>query len=333
MLKLNINHGGKINILQITDMQVIDSSQRRRPDRISEKQIKMWAEDTKDFNLYDHIKFLVNKTTPDLILITGDIIYGEFDDSGRSFDEFVKFMDSFEIPWAPVFGNHDNESDMGTDWQCEQFEKSEYCLFERGNVFGNGNYVIGIYQNGILKRAVFMTDSNGCGVLGISAGFRDNQLEWIKTEADNIHKDNPETPFFICCHIPPKDFYDAYVSAGYMSEPDKSWRDEYVKFELGKDISAKTGDFGKKDEGIVSMPPSVLPLLKECGFDGFFVGHWHKINTSVMYEGIRFTFGLKTGYYDYHDEVANGGTLIELNDKDFSVKHIYYKRNADARNI
>ena len=38
-------------------------------------------------------------------------------------------MDSFEIPWSPVFGNHDNESKMGVEWQCDQLEKANFAYF------------------------------------------------------------------------------------------------------------------------------------------------------------------------------------------------------------
>ena len=62
---------------------------------------------------------------PDLILMTGDNIYGEFDDSGASLRKLIAYMDSFQIPWAPVWGNHDNESTKGVTWQCEQFEKAQ----------------------------------------------------------------------------------------------------------------------------------------------------------------------------------------------------------------
>lgn len=322
--KLNIEHEGDINVLQLTDMQVIDASQRRTPDRLSEREINIWAEDTKDKNLYDHLRYLIGKTNPDLILITGDIIYGEFDDSGRSFVEFVEFMETFEILWAPVFGNHDNESKMGTQWQCEQFENAKHCFFKKGSVFGNGNYTIGIYQNGKLIRTIFMTDSNGCGMHKITAGFRDDQLAWIRDESEKIHAENPDVPSFICCHIPTKDYLDAYIAAGYMTGYDKSWREDYVKFEINSDNSAEVKEFGRKNEGLVNCPDPILPLLKECGFDGYFVGHWHQINTSMMYEGIRLTFGLKTGYYDYHDDDAVGGTLIKLNNHDFSVEHVHY---------
>ncbi|MBO5060735.1 MAG: metallophosphoesterase [Clostridia bacterium] len=321
--KVNVEHDGDINILQITDMQIIDANQRRFPDRIDGWKLTEWVPEKNDVNLYSHIKYLVKETKPDLIIITGDIIYGEFDDNGSSFVEFTEFMDSLEIPWAPVYGNHDNESYKGIDWQCEQFENAKYALFKRGNVFGNGNYTVGIYQNGELKRVLFMMDSNGCARINITDGFRDDQLAWIKEQSLKIHKTNPDVPFFICCHIPTRDFSDAYISAGYQKEHDES-PEKFADYELGKDIPSKPGDFGRKRENVTHSKQVILPLLKECGFDGFFAGHYHVVNTSIMYEGIRFTFGLKTGYYDYYDEEANGGTLIALSGKDFSVKHIPY---------
>lgn len=320
---VDVKHEGDIRILQITDMQLIDANQRRTPNRIGGWKLTEWLPEKNDVNIYDHIKYLVKETTPDLILITGDIIYGEFDDAGSSFVEFTNFMDSLEIPWAPVFGNHDNESYKGIDWQCRQWEESRNALFKRGEVSGNGNYTIGISQNDTLKRAIFMMDSHGCGV---EAGFRDDQLAWMRAAAAEIHKSYPGLPLFLCCHIPTRDFLDAYLAAGYMKEPDQDWFEHFTKIDIGVSIpAANEGDFGRKYEGICRPSAAILPLLKECGFDGFFVGHCHMINTSMMYEGIRFTFGLKTGYYDYYDEEALGGTLITLQDNAFSVKHVYYR--------
>ena len=72
-------------------------------------------------------------------------------------------MDSYQIPWAPIFGNHDNESAMGVEWQCEQLMNSEYCLFNRRHsIGGNGNYSIGLSKDGELQRVVYMMDSNFC---------------------------------------------------------------------------------------------------------------------------------------------------------------------------
>ena len=151
-----------VKILQITDMQVIDSSQRRYPDRIRPDEIAAWAPENFDAQCGNHIRSLIAQSSPDLIIITGDIVYGSFDDSGETLRWMCSLMDSFEIPWAPVFGNHDNESKKGVAWQCEQLVKSEYCLFKRGSVSGNSNYTVGIAAGDELVRIIHMLDSNGC---------------------------------------------------------------------------------------------------------------------------------------------------------------------------
>ena len=306
----------EIKILQITDMQVIDSSQQRMPDRLCEKEYLKWLPETKEKNLYCYIRELVQRTVPDLIIITGDITYGEFDDSGRSLEEFIAFMDSFEIPWAPVYGNHDNETYIGIEKQNLLYENSKFGLFRKGEVFGNGNYSIGLSLGGVLSRVVCMMDSNGCGKLGIPQGFRKDQLDWIKKTADEC-----DAPVFCCFHIPTKDFSDAYIASGYQEAHDTA--KDWSSYELSHDIAAREGEFGKKDEAFYGYAEPILPTLKESRVDGVFAGHYHKINLSVMYEGIRFTMGLKTGLYDYYDKDAMGGTLISVCRGGFSVRHEY----------
>lgn len=313
---LNIAHDGEIKILQITDMQTIDANQRRTPDRIGGWKLTEWVPEKNEENTYKYIKELVARSNPDLIIITGDIIYGEFDDKGTSLTEFCEVMDSFGIPWAPVYGNHDNETYLGVDWQNKQYENAKYSLFKKGDVFGNGNYSIAVKQNGKTVRKIAMMDSNGCGKLGITAGFRDDQLEWL----EKTMSQEPSTPGFACFHIQTADFTDAYISAGYQTEPDTAEKRTF--FELGKNVPAKDGDFGKKLEG-VGGNQRIHSLFKKCGIDGVFAGHCHINNTSVLYDGVRYTFGLKTGIYDYYDKDSIGGTLITLDETDFNVKHLY----------
>lgn len=103
----------KIKLLQLTDMQIINASQRRTPDRIRSDEITAWTPDLFDANCGNQIRYLIEQTRPDMIFLTGDLVYCEFDDNGSTFEWFCNFMDSFKIPWTPVFGNHDNESAQG----------------------------------------------------------------------------------------------------------------------------------------------------------------------------------------------------------------------------
>ncbi len=131
---VEVETGREPVVLQLTDPQIIDAGQTR-PGRDGVHYTD-WATDKMDIRCYNYLTETITAVNPDLIILTGDIIYGEFDDNGSALLKFIEFMESFQIPWAPVFGNHDNESKMGADWQCQQFENAEYCLFEQKNLDG-----------------------------------------------------------------------------------------------------------------------------------------------------------------------------------------------------
>ena len=312
----------EIKILQITDMQFINSEACRQSDRLRIDEINAWKREFFDAQAGNHIRSLIAQAKPDLIFITGDIVYGEFDDSGESFDWFCDFMDSFKIPWAPVYGNHDNESKKGVDWQNQRFEDSEFCLFKRGSVSGNGNYVVGVAVDDTLIRALYMIDSNGCGhatdekVIRHQGIFPD-QLQFFKDRASIIEKTcKKPIPAFTAFHIPPVDFYEIEKKKGYCVEK----TDCYT---LGVTVEAKDGDFGFKQErssGLVV--DGFYDFVKTANVDGVFVGHCHSINTVIHYDDITWVFGLKTGQYDYHTAGNTGGTLITLKGNEFDVNHI-----------
>ena len=55
-----------------------------------------------------------------------------------------------------------------------------------------------------------------------------------------------------------------------------------------------------------------------------FFGHEHNNNLSILYDGIRLTFGLKTGSHCHHLNHLLGGTVIEIKENgSFHVRHVY----------
>mgnify|MGYP003304207746 CR=1 FL=1 len=103
--------------------------------------------------------------------------------------KLVEYMDGFKIPWAPIFGNHDNESQMGVTWQCEQFENAKYCMFKRGTIdYSNGNYTVAIVKGRKPIRILYFMDSNGCAEpsdqsfldgLTSTVGLTKNHQKWF----------------------------------------------------------------------------------------------------------------------------------------------------------
>ena len=112
-------------------------------------------------------------------------------------------------------------------------------------------------------------------------------------------------------------FEEAEIAKGYKTEN----RQTYV---LGVDVAPIDGDFGfcleKYDR--VETDGSFIEFIKKQNVDGVFVGHVHKNTTCISYNGITWTFGLKSGQYDYHVAGSLGGTLVMLMGDDFTVTHI-----------
>lgn len=344
---VDVPKGREPVVLQLTDTQIIDSAQKRTEGRLSDVEDAYWATDKINERCFDDIAETIENTNPDLILLTGDIVYGEFDDAGTSFLKIVDYMDSFKIPWAPVFGNHDNESEMGADWQCEQFEKAKYCLFKQRELTGNGNYTVGIRQGGEMKRVFFMLDSNGCSAISAAsiqnchtittAGFWDDQIDWYTQAADEIKAEYPNVKLSFAFHIQLKVFDDAYSKYGFTNY---DTTEHPINIDELEDKAE--GDFGYLGSDLKSAwdwDYRVWNSIKSLGADSIFVGHEHCNSASVVYEGVRIQFGQKTGTYDRAnfvkpdgtiygaycgtDKPLSGGTVMILSPEDGSITDAY----------
>ena len=336
---LEIPEKREIRILQITDMQPVDPGQKRYPERIKN------SEPLTEEKLYDAIyRFIedgVKRFSPDLIIATGDLVYGEFDDSGRMLQSLIRYMESLHLPWEPVFGNHDNESKKGVSWQCRQLEDAPQCLFRRGDLTGNGNYTVGITRGGELLRVLYMLDSNGCrGAYRYSffpgyphfnegekvrtdKGFGDDQVDWIRESGAAINRGAGKiVPKFFCFHFAEEMIDQAAQKKGYQTSAEKN-RELY---DLDRDNIALDGDFGKKgqDFSSFSSPAFREALQKAGGADGIFIGHDHVNSVSILCEnGIRMTYGLKTGIHDFHDVLGTTAITVSEDGRRFRVEHLY----------
>lgn len=351
--KVEVEAGRNAKILQLTDPQIIDSSQKRDVDRLNSILDPLWLPNKKEMHYKRYMRQVINNYKPDLILLTGDLIYGEFDDNGENLLDLIDFMDSFRIPWAPVFGNHDNESKMGVDWQCEQLENSKYCLFEQRTLTGNGNYTVGIVQNDALERVFFMMDSNGCAGMKnannhsrTEVGFGNDQIEWYKATVDTIKTDNPDVKLSFAYHIQNYAFADAFKKYGFTNS-------DTLNNPINIDNFADRGeDFGYIGRDLKTPWDSnyaVWNSFKEIGVDSVFVGHEHCNSASVVYDGIRVQYGQKSSTYDRANYKTRDGSIIgsyeqgwnkaiiggsgfELDETDGSIKnaHIEYYQFDDT---
>ncbi len=317
---VDVPTGREIRVLQLTDTQIIDAAQTR-PGRDG-VDYKNWATDKMGERCFNYIKKTIENTKPDLILMTGDLVYGEFDDKGTSLQALIAYMDTFEIPWAPVFGNHENESYKGVDWQCQQLEASKYCLFKQRTLTGNGNYTVGVRQGGMVKRVFFMLDSNGCGAASEqsmsnghtkkTAGFGSDQITWYVETAQAMKAVQPNLKLSFAFHIQTAVFENAFKKYGFNNLEVVSSNILKNPINIDKVANKAETDFGYLGRGLKGpwdYTDVVWDSFKELGVDSVFVGHEHCNSGSAVYEGVRFQYGQKTGTYDRANYVTASGTI------------------------
>ena len=302
-------------VLQLSDTQIIDAAQAR-PGRDG-VDYNLYATDQIEERCFDYLTEVITATNPDFIIITGDIIYGEFDDNGTSLMALINFMESFQIPWSPVFGNHDNESKKGVDWQCDQLENAKYCLFEQKELSGNCNYSVGIVQGNEVKRVFYMMDSNGCGNASAESkanghtypsfvGFKHDQINWYTDQIETLKDIVPDVKISFAYHIQQSVFSEAYAQYGFNQG------EKYQDINLDTKEGVAEGDFGyigRQMKAPWDESQVVYKDMKALGVDSIFVGHEHCNNVSVVYDGVRFTYGLKSSEYDRYNAILQDGSV------------------------
>ena len=289
---------------------------------------------TNETELYDraykYMDYVVEQTNPDLIIVTGDIIYGRYDTDGTILKSIVNRLSSYNIPWAPVFGNHDNESPVGVNYQVTQFLLAKNCLFiARSELTGNGNYSIGLFINNKLVRSLYMIDTKGCTCLGgddtkkSPYGIEKEQIKFIQECQARCELYNGSVvKGFVAMHVMPAIMTSAVFIKYGVQVNDLS--------KLGGSFTIPDnddGDFGSFHENsvlVVDKSGNAFYDFVDCNIDGIFVGHEHQNNASVYFDGIRLTYGLKSSTCDFYQPSKLGGTLIEVSENDFEVTHIYY---------
>ena len=294
---------------------------------------QMWDAHNVEEYCYRYVRETIEATNPDLIILTGDIVYGKFDDNGAIFTDFIAFMESFAIPWAPVFGNHDNESLKGVDWQCAQLEAAEHCLFKQRELTGNGNYSVGIIQGGRLLRVFYMLDSNGCSApmtsnngtkitpaegtneVKTSAGIADDQKLWYKASVTAVHNVFADVKISFAYHIQqaifgdvPKKYseYDPTVKAGSSSELQNPLHLDTLERAEETDF----GYVGRLPKSAWGAKSTYIAELNALNVDSVFVGHEHCNSYSIVYEGIRFQYGQKSSQYDRYNWLTADGKIV-----------------------
>ncbi len=292
----------------------------------------------------DHIQYrrlaytvtqLIAQTKPDLITFTGDISYG---DNFAAYRKLINLFDSFDIPWAPVLGNHDYEAEPDAiRVVCDIFCQMKNCIFEYGDpVLGIGNYTVGIEENGRIIHSLFLMDSHDHATFCAKDGeirecygeLLPQQMEWYSQMVDNLRKIGC-TESTILTHVPLYVYREACAKALKEGIDAKS-------VPVQKEMQQDCWNEGYED----SLGVWYKGRISSCEYDGgqfdrilekdhtrtVLVGHDHLNNAVVKYRGVTLAYTLKTGSGCSWDPRLNGGTVVKIaSDGSAQLEHVYIK--------
>lgn len=267
----------------------------------------------KDKQALEAVTVLIERTKPDLIVLTGDSVFPYLPKAGTLNNEkealkLLDFMDSFGKPYALIMGNHDTElgSKLKRKELGEVFKTGRYSVFTEGpnDIFGVGNYFIELRRANKLVKVLCFLDSNMYAGRWFYDGFdriHPDQTAWCCERLSQYQKESPEIEGLAFTHMPLAEFKEGYLKMK-MGDPN-------VTYHFGT-ISEEDDYFG-----ISKLPGDFFEKAVENGTIKYiFCGHDHINNISLSYKGIQMTYGMSIDCLGYKNinkhHVQRGGTNI-----------------------
>lgn len=294
---LKFNSDKKFKIVQFTDLHTVPGD--RRSDVV-----------------FENFDIVIKSENPDLIIVTGDIIYKK--PGVKSFEFVMGALDKYNVPFMITFGNHDFE-----------FGASNEELFEVAKGYKNfvGHSVEGI--NGVGNSDVVVKSSDGQKDAALIYCFDSHKYSKYKERGiggyDNIKRDQI-------------DWYIKTSNAHIANNSDTLLALSYFHIPLPEYHYALAENRFKMD-GICKEKPCA-PLLNTGLFSAFkeqgdvrgvFVGHDHDNDFAIPYFGILLAYGrFSGGPTEYFHLKMNGARVVELTEGEKQYKTWLRLRNGEV---
>ncbi|XP_023751893.1 probable inactive purple acid phosphatase 29 [Lactuca sativa] len=274
---------GEFKVLQVADMHYADG--RKTP---CEDVLPNQLFHCSDLNTSVFINRMIKAEKPDLIVFTGDNIYG-FDatDAASSMNAAFAPAISSNIPWAAVLGNHDQESTLSRAGVMKHIVTMKNTLSQLNPegieiIDGFGNYnleVHGVEGTSSMNKSIlnlYFLDSGDYSTVSSIPGYgwiKPSQQFWFQETSRKLQKAS-KAPGLAYFHIP---------------------LPEYARFD-------KSNFTGVRQEGIssASVNSGFFTTLVETGdVKGVFTGHDHLNDFCGKLSGIHLCYGGGFGYHAY----------------------------------
>lgn len=283
---------GEFRILQVADMHFANGKKTPCED-VFPKQMATCS----DLNTTAFIRRLIRAEKPDLIVFTGDNIFG-FDatDAVASMNAAFALAISSNIPWAAVLGNHDQESTLSREGVMRHIVGMKNTLSqlnpsEAHEIDGYGNYnleVQGAEGSSLANKSVlnlYFLDSGDYSTVPAISGYdwiKPSQQLWFQNTSYKLQRSYMKKP------VPQKGPAPALA---------------YFHIPLPEFASFNSSNFtGVKQEGIssASVNSGFFTTMVAAGdVKAVFTGHDHLNDFCGELMGINLCYAGGLGYHAY----------------------------------
>ncbi|KAL7310617.1 Phosphatase dcr2, variant 2 [Mucor circinelloides] len=205
MKPLSFNENGDFKILQLADLHFTNEEGTCRD-------IPVDMDCKGDATTIEYVEKLLDREKPDFVVFSGDNINGGgVSDARAATFKFAEPVVKRRIPWAVVFGNHDDENDLTREELLEVMRRMPYSLTERGPVDlpGFGNYILKVFTDSTKAAThaftMYFLDSHAYSESDDQDGFesiKSEQLDWIIQSASTFNKLSSKPNAAAFFHIP-----------------------------------------------------------------------------------------------------------------------------------
>ncbi|KAF3547221.1 hypothetical protein DY000_02005985 [Brassica cretica] len=282
--KLSFGVNGQFKILQMADMHYANGASTGCLDVLSSQKAHC-----SDLNTTAFMSRVIAAEKPDLIVFTGDNIYGsDVKDAVKSMDAAFAPAIASKIPWVAVLGNHDQESTLTRQELMNYIVKLPNTLSQVNPpeaahyIDGFGNYNLEIHgvaesslQNKSLLNLYFLDSGDYSSVQSLKG------YDWIKTSQqfwEYSEEPNPQqgtAPGLAYFHIPFPEF---------------------------DNFDTKSATTGVRQEGTGSATTNsgfFTTLVARGDVKSVFVGHDHVNDFCGELKGVNLCYGGGFGYHAY----------------------------------
>lgn len=274
---LKFNKDGKFKIVQFTDVHYIHGN-------------------PKSAISLERINEVLDTEKPDLVLFTGDVIYGKPAEEGMR--TILNLAANRKIPFGVTFGNHDDEQGLTRSQLFDIIQTIPYNLTDSvAGVSGASNFILPLKSSDGKKDAAILYgfDSHSYSKIKGIGGYdyiKFDQIQWYRENSAKYTKQNGGTP------LPSLAFF-------HIALPEYN--------QAASDETAILVGTRKERACAPQLNSGMFTSMKEMGdILGVFVGHDHDDDYAVFWKGILLAYGRYTGGNTVYNNLSNGARVIEM---------------------